>query len=87
VPRRYYSDEETDRLFFVDGDEEPDGVFVEEIDAWQFYRRSSIKLVCGWPDNHWPEEKGICPCGCLFPDRANAIFHTPALSPDDEALL
>lgn len=84
--RRYYSDDDTGRLFFVDNGEEPDGVFVEEIEAWEFYRRSSITLSCGWPANHWPNERGTCPCGRMFPDLTT-IGHKTVLSADDEALL
>lgn len=30
---------------------------------------TSTSVSCGWPAKHWPGEKGICPCGFIFPER------------------
>jgi hypothetical protein len=79
VRRLYFSDDETGRLGMTDG-ELPDGPFVEEITALEFYKRSSLKLSCGWPEKSHEASKDICPCGCIFPDRVPSHWH------DDEAL-
>lgn len=82
--RRFYVDDETERLFFVDDGKEPDGALVEEISAREWYLRAGHQLTCGWPHVHHPTSENICPCGCVFPARAPEEWHANAA--DDEAL-
>lgn len=80
--RVYWEDAETGRRGFSDG-ELPDGPLVEEISAYDFYTREALSLACGWPAKHHPAGEGICPCGCIFPDRASSFMHVVA----DEATI
>lgn len=66
--RIFWQDFETGRRGFTDG-ELPDGPFVEEISALEFYKREGKSLACGWPDKHHECGEDHCPCGFLHPGR------------------
>lgn len=85
--RRFYVDDETDRLFFVDDGTEPEGALVEEISAREWYVRAGRQLACGWPAEHHERSENICPCHLIFPACAPEHFHSAELSVEDEEAL
>lgn len=82
--RRFYVDDETERLLVVDDGSEPEGALVEEITALDWYLRAGHQLTCGWPLKHHAAGPNLCPCGFVFPARAPEDWHS---NPDDDEAL